>query len=73
VTLHAYLPFLLLLIAVIGLWVHRAVWIAALAVAVIAGIFTGALHWLAAVWIVLLAALAIAYVRVRWASRCRLA
>jgi membrane protease YdiL (CAAX protease family) len=60
-----YLPFILLLTAVLGLWVHRNVWIAALAAAVIAGIFTGALHWLAAVWILLLAALAIAYVRVR--------
>jgi len=60
-----YLPFILLLTAVLGLWVHRAVWIAALAAAVVAGIFTGALHWLAAVWILLLAALAIAYQQVR--------
>ena len=60
-----HLPFLLLLTAVIGLWVHRAVWITALVAAVIAGIFTGALHWLAAVWIALLAALAIAYTHVR--------
>ena len=44
---------------------HRTVWIAALAAAVLAGIFTGALHWLAAIWIALLAALAIAYTRVR--------
>jgi membrane protease YdiL (CAAX protease family) len=60
-----YLPFILLLTAVLGLWVHRVVWIAALAAAVVAGIFTGALHWLAAVWIVLLAALALAYTGVR--------
>ena len=60
-----YLPFILLLTAVLGLWVHRTVWITALAAAVIAGIFTGALHWLAAVWIALLAALAMAYVHVR--------
>ncbi len=64
-TLQTYLPFLLLLIAVIGLWIHRTVWIAALAVAVLAGIFTGALHWLTVVWIALLAALAIAYTRAR--------
>ncbi|HEY6126378.1 MAG TPA: CPBP family intramembrane glutamic endopeptidase [Steroidobacteraceae bacterium] len=60
-----YLPFLLLLTAVLGLWIHRTVWIAALAAAVLAGIFTGALHWLAAIWIALLAALAIAYTRAR--------
>ena len=60
-----YLPFVLLLTAVIGLWIHRTVWIAALAAAVLAGIFTGALHWLAAIWIALLAALAIAYTRIR--------
>jgi uncharacterized protein len=60
-----FLPFILLLTAVIGLWVHRTVWIAALTAAVIAGIITGALHWLAAVWIALLAALAIAYAHVR--------
>jgi len=60
-----YLPFVLLLTAVIGLWVHRTVWIAALAAAVIAGILTGALHWLAAIWIALLVALAFAYTRAR--------
>jgi membrane protease YdiL (CAAX protease family) len=65
VTITTYLPFILLLTAVIGLWVHRAVWIAALAAAVLAGILTGALHWLAAIWIALLAALAIAYTRAR--------
>ena len=64
-TLHTYLPFLLLFTAVIGLWMHRAVWTIALAAAVVAGVFTGALHWLAAVWIALLAPLAIAYTRVR--------
>ncbi|HEU5137278.1 MAG TPA: type II CAAX endopeptidase family protein [Steroidobacteraceae bacterium] len=60
-----YLPFLLLLTAVIGLWIHRTVWIAALVAAVLAGIVTGALHWLTVVWIALLAALAIAYTRAR--------
>jgi membrane protease YdiL (CAAX protease family) len=64
-TLPTYLPFLLLLAAVLGLWLHRAVWITALTAAVLAGIFTGALHWLAAIWIALLAALAYAYQRVR--------
>jgi membrane protease YdiL (CAAX protease family) len=63
-----YLPFILLLTAVLGLWVNRTVWITALVLAVIAGIFTGALHWLAAIWIALLAALAIAYTRVRDSS-----
>lgn len=60
-----HLPFILLLTAVLGLWIHRTVWIAALAAAVLAGIFTDALHWLAAVWIALFAVLAIAYQRVR--------
>jgi membrane protease YdiL (CAAX protease family) len=64
-TFPTYLPFLLLLAAVLGLWLHRAVWISALAAAVLAGIFTGALHWLAAIWIALLAALAYAYQHVR--------
>lgn len=63
--LQTYLPFLLLLAAVLGLWLHRAVWMSALTAAVVAGIFTGALHWLAAVWIALLAALAYAYQRAR--------
>ena len=65
----AWLPFLLLLTAVLGLWLHRAVWVTALAAAVLAGMFTGALHWLAAVWILLLAALALAYTHVRDRSR----
>jgi membrane protease YdiL (CAAX protease family) len=60
-----YLPFILLLTAVLGLWIHRTVWIAALIAAIVAGIFTGALHWLAAVWITLLVVLAIAYADAR--------
>jgi uncharacterized protein len=60
-----YLPFILLLAAVLGLWVHRTLWIAALIAAVIAGIFTGALHWLAAIWVTLLVVLAIAYADAR--------
>jgi membrane protease YdiL (CAAX protease family) len=64
----AYLPFLLLLAAVLGLWIHRFVWMGALLAAIVAGYFTGALHGLAALWIALLAALAFAYARVRSAS-----
>jgi membrane protease YdiL (CAAX protease family) len=60
-----YLTFGLLLAAVLGLWVNRAVWATALAAAVLSGILTGALAWLAAVWIVVLAGLALGYVRVR--------
>jgi membrane protease YdiL (CAAX protease family) len=65
VTISTYLPFLLLLTAVLGLWMHRSIWIAALAAAIVTGYFSGALHDLAALWIALLAALAIAYQRVR--------
>ena len=61
----AYLPFLLLLTAVLGLWMHRAIWIGALLAAIVSGYFSGALHGLAALWIALLAALALAYHRVR--------
>jgi membrane protease YdiL (CAAX protease family) len=60
-----YLTFGLLLAAVLGLWINRTFWVAALAAAVLSGILTGALHWLAAVWIAILAALALLYVRVR--------
>ena len=64
-TSPTYLPFILLLAAVLGLWLHRMVWMTALTAAVIAGVLTGALHWLAAVWIALLAALALGYTQVR--------
>ena len=60
-----YLTFGLLLAAVLGLWINRTFWVTALAAAVLSGILTGALHWLAAVWIALLAALALLYVRAR--------
>lgn len=60
-----WLPFILLLAAALGLWMHRAVWVTALSAAVLAGIFTGALHWWAAVWIALLAILALTYTYVR--------
>jgi len=61
----AYLTFGLLLAAVLGLWINRTFWVAALAAAVLSGILTGALHWLAAVWIAILAALALLYVHMR--------
>lgn len=58
------LPFLLLLAAVLGLWVHRWAWVGALAAAVIAGYATGALRDLAAAWILLVGLFALRY---RWA------
>ena len=61
----SYLTFGLLLAAVLGLWINRTFWVAALTAAVLSGILTGALHWLAAVWIAILAALALLYVRIR--------
>jgi membrane protease YdiL (CAAX protease family) len=64
-SIAAYVPFVLLLAAVLGLWIHRSVWIAALIGAIVAGYFTGALQGLAALWIAILAALAIAYQHAR--------
>jgi membrane protease YdiL (CAAX protease family) len=55
------LPFLLLLAAVLGLWIHRVAWMSALAAAVLAGYFTGALQGAAAVWIAIVGLLALAY------------
>jgi membrane protease YdiL (CAAX protease family) len=60
---NALLPFILLLAAVLGLWMSRAVWICALLVSVVAGYLTGALQGLAGLWIALLAGLAWAYAR----------
>ena len=60
-SLPVYLPFLLLLAAVFGLWMHRAIWIGALLAAIIAGYSSGALRGAAALWIALLAALGLAY------------
>ncbi len=54
-----FLPFGLLLIAVLGLWIHRGLSLAALGLAIIAGYFTGALSDLAALWIVMLGAMAV--------------
>jgi membrane protease YdiL (CAAX protease family) len=63
--ISAYVPFILLLAAVLGLWVHRNMWVGALIAAIIAGYFTGALHGLAALWIVILATFALGYQRAR--------
>lgn len=51
------LPFGLLLIAVLGLWIHRGLALAALGLAIIAGYVTGALNDLAALWIAMLGAI----------------
>ncbi|MEO8061133.1 MAG: CPBP family intramembrane glutamic endopeptidase [Pseudomonadota bacterium] len=61
----SYIPFVLLSIAVLGLWLHRNIWSAALILSIIAAYFTGALQGLAAVWIAILAALALFYVHAR--------
>lgn len=64
-TFPGVLPFLLLLAAVLGLWIHRMVWITALAAAVASGYYTGALTGLAALWMLIAAALAFTYARAR--------
>jgi membrane protease YdiL (CAAX protease family) len=65
----ALLPFLLLLVAVLGLWVHRTVWVGAFALAVGVATFTGAITGLAGLWIAILAALAYGYRSARDAPR----
>ncbi len=67
--LVALVPFALLLAAVIGLWVHRAVWIVALLASIGAAYYTGALTGLAGLWLAILAALALAYRHVRGLPR----
>jgi membrane protease YdiL (CAAX protease family) len=62
------LPFLLLLAAVLGLWIHRMAWMSALAAAVLVGYFTGALQGAAAIWIGMAGLLALSYARAK-ASR----
>ena len=57
------IPFAFLLAAVLGLWIHRWLWIAALVISIAAGYATGALYGLAGVWIAILAGLALLY---RW-------
>lgn len=63
------LPFALLLLAVLGLWIHRFIWIGAFATAVVLAHFTGALTGLAGLWIAILAALAVGYRAARDAPR----
>ena len=58
-------PFVLLLTAVLGLWLHRVVWMSALIAAVALGYHSGALQGLAALWILIAAALAWSYARAR--------
>jgi membrane protease YdiL (CAAX protease family) len=65
VIIPAVLPFVLLLAAVIGLWVHRALWSGALVAAVAAAYVNGSLHGLAALWIAIAGALAWSYAHVR--------
>jgi hypothetical protein len=54
-------PFILLLVAVIGLWVNRSLWIAALILAVGAGYVTSALQLTALLWLAVLVLLALAF------------
>lgn len=56
-------PFILLLAAVLGLWMHRWAWIGALIAAVGAGYVTGALQGAAGVWLALIAVFAHLYHR----------
>jgi hypothetical protein len=58
-TMEPLIPFVLLLVAVIGLWVHRNLWIAALILSVGAGYVTGALRMPALIWIAILVVLAL--------------
>jgi membrane protease YdiL (CAAX protease family) len=55
------LPFALLLAAVLGLWIHRAVWTGALIASIAAAYYTGALEGLAVVPLGLLAIFAIRF------------
>jgi hypothetical protein len=59
--MESFIPFVLLLVAVIGLWVHRNLWIAALILSVGAGYVTGALRTPALLWIAILVLLALFY------------
>ena len=53
-----YLPFVLLLLAVLSLWVQRNLALSVLALSVAVAYYTGALQGSAALWIVLLGGLA---------------
>lgn len=61
--LWSLLPFALLLVAVIGLWMHPSVWICALLAASLAGLGTHALTGNSVFWLLLLALSAAAYRR----------
>jgi membrane protease YdiL (CAAX protease family) len=61
----ALLPFALLLLAVFGLWLGRALWMILLAAAVGAAYWTGAMNGLGGVWLALLAVLCVAYANAR--------
>jgi membrane protease YdiL (CAAX protease family) len=63
VNFESLVPFVLLLVAVFGLWVHRNLWVAALILAVASGWVTGALRTIALLWIAILVVLALAF---RW-------
>lgn len=65
VQIPALVPFVFLLAAVLGLWVHRALWIGALIAAVVAAYLTGSLHGLAALWIAITGALAWGFANAR--------
>ena len=65
VLIYTLAPFILLLAAVLGLWVQRAIWIGALVAAVISGYLTDALHGLAALWIAIAGGLAWGYAKAR--------
>jgi membrane protease YdiL (CAAX protease family) len=56
-----YLPFLFLMMSVIGLWVHRWMWVGGLLAAVISAYLTGVMYGYAFLWIALLAATAVHY------------
>ena len=61
----SYIPFALLTTAVLGLWLHRNIWSAALILSIVAAYLTGALQGPAALWLAILAGLALLFVRVR--------
>jgi len=61
--LWSLLPFSLLLVAVLGLWIRPWLWMSALAAAILAGFGSGALTGGAVFWLVLLALSAAAYRR----------
>jgi membrane protease YdiL (CAAX protease family) len=65
----ALLPFALLLAAVMGLWIHRFVWIGAFVAALVAAHITGAITGFAILWIAILAGLALGYRAARDAPR----